>query len=134
MRAASWALTALAATKARLRASCLLLTGVLGASLSMATAYAGDLGVGAIEGLEVITPAFAVRDAGAALIIVALFMFQRFGTEAPVGKLFGPVIMLWFAVLPMGVLQIVRQPAILEALEPDEALAFLHARAGWFRS
>jgi len=127
------ALTALAATSTPARRILLLLTGVLGASLfygdSVITPAISVLG--AVEGLEVITPAFKPFVMPAAvLIIVALFMFQRFGTEA-VGKLFGPIIMLWFAVLGvMGVLQIVEQPAILEALNPLEALAFLHAR-GW---
>ena len=63
-------------------------------------------------------------------IIVALFMVQRFGTGA-VGKWFGPIITVWFAVLGVtGALQIVQQPGILAALNPLEAIAFLQAR-GW---
>ena len=55
---------------------------------------------------------------------------QRFGTGA-VGKLFGPVIVLWFATLAVtGALQIAQQPAILQALNPLQASHFLHAR-GW---
>ena len=127
------ALTALAATSTPARRTLLLLTGVLGAALfygdSVITPAISVLG--AVEGLEAITPAFKPYVLPiSVLVIVGLFMAQRFGTEA-VGKLFGPVITVWFVVLAvMGVLQIMRQPAILEALNPLEALAFLHAR-GW---
>ncbi len=127
------ALTALAAMSTPTRRTVLLLTGVLGASLfygdSVITPAISVLG--AVEGLEVITPAFKPFVLPASIaIIVALFLGQRFGTEA-VGRLFGPIITVWFAVLAIaGVLQIAQQPGILAALNPLEALAFLHAR-GW---
>ena len=55
---------------------------------------------------------------------------QRFGT-ATVGRLFGPVIVLWFGVLTVtGIREIVQQPAILAALNPLNALAFLRAQGG----
>jgi KUP system potassium uptake protein len=127
------ALTALAATSTPGRRTLLLLTGVLGAALfygdSVITPAISVLG--AVEGLEVITPAFKpyVMPVSVA-IIVGLFMGQRFGTEA-VGKLFGPIITVWFIVLAVvGVMQIVQQPGILKALNPLEAVAFLNAR-GW---
>ena len=127
------ALTALAATSTPARRTLLLLTGVLGAALfygdSVITPAISVLG--AVEGLEVITPAFKPYVLPiSVVVIVGLFMAQRFGTEA-VGKLFGPIITVWFVVLGvMGVLQIAKQPGILEALNPLEALAFLQAR-GW---
>jgi len=127
------ALTALAAGGTPARRTLLLLTGVLGAALfygdSVITPAISVLG--AVEGLEAITPAFKpfVLPISVA-IIVGLFLAQRFGTEA-VGKLFGPVISVWFAVLGLtGVLQIVQQPGILAALNPLEAIAFVQAR-GW---
>jgi len=127
------ALTALAAGGTPGRRTLLLLTGVLGAALfygdSVITPAISVLG--AVEGLEAITPAFKpyVLPISVA-IIVGLFLAQRFGTEA-VGKLFGPVITVWFAVLGLtGVLQIVQQPGILAALNPFEAMAFVQAR-GW---
>ncbi|WP_329604998.1 KUP/HAK/KT family potassium transporter [Undibacterium flavidum] len=44
-------------------------------------------------------------------------------------KLFGPVIVLWFATLSVfGILQIVQQPAILAALNPLYAIEFLWAQ------
>ena len=61
-------------------------------------------------------------------VLVGLFALQRFGT-AVVGRLFGPVILLWFAVLAAtGVMQIAQQPAILAALDPREAAQFLCGR------
>ena len=127
------ALTALAAGGTPARRTLLLLTGVLGAALfygdSVITPAISVLG--AVEGLEAITPAFKpfVLPISVA-IIVGLFLAQRFGTEA-VGKLFGPVITVWFTVLGLtGALQIVQQPGILAALNPFEALAFVQAR-GW---
>ncbi len=130
------ALTALAAHAAGTtpgRRVALLLTGVAGAALfygdSVITPAISVLS--AVEGLEVVTPALKpyVLPMSAA-VLVGLFMVQRFGT-ALVGRLFGPIIMLWFAVLAFtGLLEIVREPAILAALNPLHALAFLRAQ-GW---
>jgi KUP system potassium uptake protein len=111
----------------------LLLLGVAGATLfygdSVITPAISVLG--AIEGLEVATPAlkpFVVPVT--VVILVALFAFQRHGT-ATVGRWFGPVILVWFAVLAItGVAHIVQQPQILAALDPRHGWAFLHER-GW---
>ncbi len=80
----------------------------------------------AVEGLEIITPAFKPYILPITLIIVVgLFMFQRRGT-ATVGALFGPVMVLWFAVLAaMGVFTIIQHPAVLAAINPIYALHFL---------
>jgi KUP system potassium uptake protein len=127
------ALTALAAAGLSRRRTVLLLTGVLGSALfygdSVITPAISVLG--AVEGLETLTPAFKPYVLPISLtIIVALFMAQRYGTAA-VGRLFGPIIIVWFLVLGItGVLQIVKQPAILAALNPLQAVAFLQAR-GW---
>lgn len=80
----------------------------------------------AVEGLEIITPAFDpwVRPI-ALLILVGLFVFQRRGT-ASIGALFGPVMLLWFAVLTvLGGLAIAAHPAVLAAVNPLHALEFL---------
>lgn len=80
----------------------------------------------AVEGLEIITPAFDpwVRPI-ALLILVGLFVFQRRGT-ASIGALFGPVMVLWFAVLTLlGGLAIAAHPAVLAAVNPLHALEFL---------
>lgn len=127
------ALAAQAAGKTPGRRVALLLTGVAGAALfygdSVITPAISVLS--AVEGLEVVTPALKpyVLPVSAA-VLIGLFMVQRFGTGL-VGRLFGPIIMLWFAVLALtGVLEIAREPAILAALNPLQALAFLHAQ-GW---
>jgi len=130
------ALTALAAnapgTTPR-RRTVLLLLGVFGAALfygdSVITPAISVLG--AMEGLEVLAPALKPYVVPACVaILVALFLVQRHGT-AVVGKLFGPVIGLWFATLAVtGVQQIVQEPAILQALNPQHAWLFLHER-GW---
>jgi KUP system potassium uptake protein len=130
------ALTALAANAAGSTAAkrtALLLLGVLGAALfygdSVITPAISVLS--AVEGLEVATPAFKPYVLPiCSAVLVALFAMQRFGTGL-VGKLFGPVIMLWFAVLALtGITEIAQQPAILAALNPFNALAFLVAQGG----
>ncbi|MGE5118318.1 MAG: potassium transporter Kup [Betaproteobacteria bacterium] len=133
------ALTALAAHAVRAdpqRRRLLLGIGVFGAALfygdSVITPAISVLS--AVEGLEVATPALGpyVLPVSAA-VLVGLFLVQRRGT-ATVGALFGPVIALWFAVLAVtGAMQIAQQPAILAALDPRAALAFLRERgAGVF--
>ncbi len=80
----------------------------------------------AMEGLELVTP--ALKDyvlPMSVTAIVLLFFMQKRGT-ALVGKLFGPVILLWFFVLGIaGLVQVVQAPRILAALNPLVALGFL---------
>ena len=130
------ALTALAAKAAgttRRRHMVLLLVGVFGASLfygdSVITPAISVLS--AVEGLEVATPAFKPYVLPISIaVLIGLFSVQRFGTGI-VGKLFGPVIAVWFAVLAVtGIIEIARQPAILAALNPLNAVAFLSSQ-GW---
>lgn len=127
------ALAAQAAGKTPGRRTALLLTGVLGAALfygdSVITPAISVLS--AVEGLEVVAPGLKPYVLPISLaVLMGLFMVQRHGTGV-VGKLFGPVIVLWFAVLAFtGVVQIMQQPAILAALNPLRAVAFLHAQ-GW---
>lgn len=130
------ALTALAVQAVKNRPAlrnALLLLGVFGATLfygdSVITPAISVLG--AIEGLEILTPSLQPFVVPLALfILLGLFMVQRFGTGL-VGKLFGPVIVVWFVTLGIvGAIHIVRQPAILAALNPLEAWHFMLAR-GW---
>lgn len=80
----------------------------------------------AVEGLEIITPAFKPYILPITVfVLVALFVFQRRGT-ASVGALFGPVMVVWFAVLAvLGGLAIIDNPAVLGAINPLRALQFL---------
>jgi KUP system potassium uptake protein len=130
------ALTALAAKavaeRPQLRAT-LLLLGVFGATLfygdSIITPAISVLG--AMEGLEVVTPALKPWVLPSSLaVLLGLFIVQKRGT-AVVGRIFGPVIVLWFLTLAgVGLVHVSREPAILAALNPLQAASFLVAR-GW---
>jgi KUP system potassium uptake protein len=58
-------------------------------------------------------------------IIIALFAIQRRGTER-VGRMFGPIMLVWFAVLALtGVRMLVQAPEVLVALNPVYGFALL---------
>jgi KUP system potassium uptake protein len=82
--------------------------------------------IGAVEGLNVITPAFAPFVVPLAVVIlVFLYSIQRHGT-ARIGKLFGPVMVLWFVTLAgLGLVNIVQAPEILKSLNPLNAFVFM---------
>ena len=73
----------------------------------------------AVEGLSAATPAFAPFVVPLALVVlVALFLLQSRGT-ADVGRLFGPVMLVWFTLLgALGLWQIAKNPAVLYAINP----------------
>src|SRR5688572_10092770 len=87
--------------------------------------------LGAMEGLTVATPLFNPYVVPITIaIIVALFMVQSRGT-AGIGRVFGPVTLVWFAVLAgLGVLQIIRYPEVLAAINPLHGVDFF-LRNGW---
>ena len=89
--------------------------------------------LGAIEGLEVATPRLKPAVVGITLVILFLmFMVQRKGTDR-VGKIFGPVMLLWFASIgTLGLIEIVKGPAILLAVNPWYGVKFFidHGIAG----
>lgn len=118
--------------KPRLRGG-LLTVGIFGTSL-----FYGD-GVitpaisvlSAVEGLEVVDPAFkrAVMPA-TLLILLALFAVQKRGT-AGIGQFFGPVTLVWFGALALlGLNQIASYPSILLAISPHHALTFIWNNPG----
>ncbi|MGN6152382.1 MAG: potassium transporter Kup [Lysobacteraceae bacterium] len=81
--------------------------------------------LGAVAGLEVISPVFKTWVVPISLVILTgLFAMQRFGT-AQVGKAFGPVMIAWFVVIAaFGVYNIAQHPSVLSALNPVWALRF----------
>ena len=85
----------------------------------------------AVEGLEVESKALAPLVVPLTLIIlIALFLLQSRGT-AKIGRLFGPVMLLWFAILAvLGAMSVVQNPAILSAINPSYAVA-LFGHAPW---
>jgi KUP system potassium uptake protein len=84
--------------------------------------------LGAIEGIEVMTPALKAFVVPLALVIlVALFAIQKRGTGS-VGALFGPICAVWFVVLALlGAIQLVANPEVLWALSPTWAVSFVVA-------
>ena len=87
--------------------------------------------LGAMEGLEVISPTFKQYVVPLTLVILfCLFLVQKKGT-AGIGKFFGPITLVWFAVLALlGVVHIATNPAILWAISPHYALGFMWANPG----
>ena len=81
--------------------------------------------LGAVEGLAVATPALSHWVVPVAFgIILALFAFQKRGT-AGVGAVFGPITAVWFVCIALlGIHGIVREPAVLQALNPWHAIDF----------
>jgi len=104
----------------------------------------GLLGAALIYGDGVITPAISVLSAlegvnvvtddfkpyvmpAAVLILLGLFASQRFGTEK-IGRAFGPIMLLWFAVIALlGIAAIVRHPGVIAAVDPRYAVRFMIA-------
>lgn len=80
----------------------------------------------AVEGLEVAAPGLERFVVPVTLVVLtALFAVQKRGT-ASVGKLFGPIMAVWFVVLALlGGVHIWRNPAVLEAVLPQHALRFI---------
>jgi KUP system potassium uptake protein len=101
--------------------------GIFGASL-----FYGDAIItpaisvlSAVEGLSVVTPAFERWIVPITIaILIGLFAIQSRGTGT-LGKLFGPIMVLWFLILAaLGAVSIAQTPAVLAALDPRHALVF----------
>ncbi len=111
----------------------LLLVGIFGTAI-----FFGD-GVitpavsvlGAVEGLEVAAPGLHRFVVPISLVVLTLlFVAQRFGT-AVVGRMFGPVMLVWFFVLALlGVSHIASNPGVLVAMSPHHALGFMLLHPG----
>lgn len=104
--------------------------------------FAGLLGAALIYGDGAITPAISVLSALEGLniafpqgkhlilpatvaILIALFAIQPFGT-AKIGKIFGPVMTLWFLIIAaLGIWGIIHHPAVLLAINPWYGFHFL---------
>jgi len=123
------ALTALIAPneEARRRRNRLVLAGLFGAALLYGDgAITPAISVlSAVEGVEVAAPGlsrFVVPTAIA--ILIGLFSIQRRGSEV-VGRFFGPVMVVWFAVLALlGIVHVIDHPSVLAAVNPIYAFRF----------
>jgi KUP system potassium uptake protein len=127
------ALTALvqrARVKSAMAKLLLVTLGILGASL-----FYGDGAItpaisvlSAVEGVKVAVPSLHSMVLPLAVaVLTALFLIQRFGTSL-VGKLFGPVMAVWFGVLGLtGLIEIAHHPDVLRALSPSYGAKFITA-------
>lgn len=106
----------------------LIVCGLIGAALlygdGMITPAISVLS--AVEGLKIASRAFAPYTMPiAALVLLLLFVVQRFGTAA-VGRAFGPLMLLWFVCIAvLGLIGIVGEPRVLAAIDPRYAVEFL---------
>jgi KUP system potassium uptake protein len=122
------ALTALIQRRRLIRGAILVTLGIFGASLffgdGMITPAISVLS--AVEGLKTVNPSLAHLVVPIALgILCGLFLIQRRGTSA-VGWLFGPVLLVWFAVLGvLGAGEVARHPGVLAALSPLWGIRFM---------
>src|SRR5271170_683749 len=102
--------------------------GILGASLFFADgAITPAISVlSAVEGLHVAAPQAQIPVLPITVVVlVGLFLIQRHGTGS-VGKVFGPVMLGWFAILAvLGLQWIVRVPTVLYAIDPSRAVGLL---------
>ncbi|MDI1301162.1 MAG: potassium transporter Kup [bacterium] len=80
----------------------------------------------AVEGLKIATPMLNPYVLPITIAVLTfLFMMQRRGTGS-MGKLFGPIMVLWFVVLAgLGVMNIGRYPQVLQAVNPLWAIEFV---------
>lgn len=85
----------------------------------------------AIEGLSVASPSFKPLEIPLSLaILTGLFFLQSRGTDK-IGKVFGPVMVLWFAIMAvLGTISVLQTPGILKALSPHYAI-MLFAEEPW---
>jgi KUP system potassium uptake protein len=79
----------------------------------------------AIEGLNVATPLFSDYVVWITVVVlIGLFTVQKYGT-AKVGAIFGPIMLLWFAVIAvLGISHIIQEPSVLRAVSPTYAIDF----------
>ena len=85
----------------------------------------------AVEGLEEVSPSFASWVLPIAIIILlGLFMVQSRGTGT-VGKVFGPIMMVWFATLALlGLSKIIPEPGIISSVNPVYAFRYFTHESG----
>jgi KUP system potassium uptake protein len=115
------------------RSALLVSLGVFGAALfygdSVITPAISVLS--AVEGLKVTAPALSHLAMPLALVLLTgLFAIQRWGTGV-VGRVFGPVMVLWFAAIgALGAHEVAAHPEIVRGLAPRYAVAFIVDRPG----
>lgn len=99
-----------------LGATTLLADGIITPPISVSSAIEG---LNLVKGLEnIIVPGNLLTIGIVVAILSLLFFFQRFGTQT-IGKLFGPIMLIWFSMLIiLGFREITFHPDIIKALNP----------------
>ncbi len=98
----------------------LLADGIITPPISITSAVEGLKNIPALHNIQSDTIVYIVLG-----IIVAFFFMQQFGT-ASIGKLFGPVMLLWFSMLALlGVIHLSDDPAIMKAFNPYYAIQLI---------
>jgi len=111
----------------RVRTGGLVLLGLFGTALlfgdGMITPAISVLS--AVEGMKLIRPGFDSAVVPVSVVIlILLFSIQRFGT-GKVGRVFGPVMVVWFVVIAvLGTISVVRTPEIIQAVHPVHAVRY----------
>ncbi|WP_421759499.1 potassium transporter Kup [Devosia sp.] len=115
------------------RPTWILALGIIGGSLFLGDAIITPAVsvLSAVEGIKVVAPDLTPWVVPiTVLILLGLFMVQRFGT-AKVSTVFGPVMAIWFIVLGVsGLVHIFDAPEVLQALNPLLGVQFLYQHAG----
>src|SRR5271166_6890150 len=113
-------------------------TGVIAIGILGAALLYGDGAItpaisvlSALEGLKAPIPSFAPYVLPLSVVVlVAVFALQPAGT-ARIGRLFGPIMTLWFVSIGLlGLLGILRHPGVLAALDPRYGFGYLFGH-GW---
>ncbi len=106
-----------------LGATALLADGIITPPISVASAIEG---LGMVKGMENSIIAGNTLTVGIVICILSvLFFFQRFGTQV-IGKVFGPIMTVWFTMLLLvGLGQIMHYPDVLKSLSPHYAYNLL---------
>ncbi len=124
----TFALMALGQSVAKRSAPLIMLMGVMGASFFYGDAILTPAisVLSAVEGLHLVHPAFERFVVPLTmLILIGIFAVQAHGT-ARVASFFGPIMVVWFAVLALGGLaQIINEPTVLWAFSPHYGIALL---------
>ena len=85
----------------------------------------------ALEGINVVTNSFKPYVLRAALVILLLLFAAQTRGTATIGRVFGPIMLVWFlAIGLLGLIGVLAHPAVLAAIDPSHAIGFL-ARNGW---
>lgn len=113
-----------------LGATTLLADGIITPPISVASAVEG---LANVQGLEhTFAPGSTTTITLVIVILSLLFFFQRFGTNK-VGKAFGPIMVVWFAMLAiLGISQIIQHPSVFKAINPVYAYDLLTRYPGGF--